>query len=229
MATLPIVEKCSVQFPDKVTLRFSKDEMERGELSGLLGNDGVRKAVVEEIKQVVRKHGTGELAPLIEGKRVMRTPGAGILPILNLDGQEFAVAHIRGSNRGRLWAINYSIGDVFRWKEFAGVVDDIKAQGDPREVGRKELSEELSLVSEGGKLLLPDGMEDDDDDLKKSIDIAKDRANRYYEANPMLNAKPINSLVDNGYGLHIRTLNSGVDVTVEVPAIESGTKGKTQF
>jgi hypothetical protein len=109
----------TISLPDKYRDRDPRGR--KGIERALNAADKDKAKLKEQIDEIVRER-EGSLGPL-------RSYGAGVLPLVWWPGlpetkgekNYYAVVHIRGSNRGSVWAPGGELDDVFCWKEFAGV------------------------------------------------------------------------------------------------------------
>lgn len=144
-----IVEHVNVNISSaKATIAVSlpvPSDRKREDIEGLHQVENYRW-LSEQIEEILDKK-TGSLT---DADHPMRCPGAGVLPLITLDGKRKAILHVRGSNRGAVWPIQRPFHHAFCWKEFAGLCDVNNMA--PDQIARKELHEELTLFSEGAIL-----------------------------------------------------------------------------
>lgn len=140
-----IVEHVNVSISGaKATIAVSPpvpSDRKREDIEGLHQIENYRW-LSERIEGILDKK-TGSLT---DADHPMRCPGAGVLPLITLDGEWKAILHVRGSNRGAVWPIQRPFHHAFCWKEFAGLCDINNMA--PDQIARKELHEELTLFSE---------------------------------------------------------------------------------
>ncbi|MGH9878548.1 MAG: hypothetical protein ACRD5H_12995 [Nitrososphaerales archaeon] len=140
-----IVEHVNVDFSGaKATITVSPpvpSDRKREDIEGLHQVENYRW-LSKRIEEILDKK-TGSLT---DADHPMRCPGAGVLPLITLDGKRRAILHVRGSNRGAVWPIQRPLHHAFCWKEFAGLCNINNLA--PDQIARKELHEELTLFSE---------------------------------------------------------------------------------
>lgn len=182
MSEVPTINKCSISLrPSRVTMTFSGNRVERKIVERAVMEDPAAKDWIKTQLDEILRGNEGFLAarPDASFPHEMRTPGAGILPLVDLKNKERAILHIRGSNRGTPWAANTALQDVLTWKEFAGIIDEVDTEMNPLRVATKELYEELTLLSNNNPVVSRDlhafaGVQD-------TLDLGIRRANLYFE------------------------------------------------